>query len=76
MAYVTCSPVLAETQLAVVDATRAARKAGLDVEVLDAPAVLHAIAPGLDLPARPDAQLWPHAHGTDAMHLTLLRRTA
>ncbi|MCG7287100.1 rRNA small subunit methyltransferase B [Cellulomonas sp. ACRRI] len=76
VAYVTCSPVLAETQLAVVDATRAARKAGLDVEVLDAPAVLHAIAPGLDLPARPDAQLWPHAHGTDAMHLTLLRRTA
>ena len=76
VAYVTCSPVLAETQLAVVDATRAARKAGLDVEVLDAPAVLHDIAPGLDLPARPDAQLWPHAHGTDAMHLTLLRRTA
>ena len=76
VAYVTCSPVLAETQLAVVDATRAARKAGLDVEVLDAPAVLHGIAPGLDLPARPDAQLWPHAHGTDAMHLTLLRRTA
>ncbi|WP_240934621.1 transcription antitermination factor NusB, partial [Cellulomonas sp. IC4_254] len=76
VAYVTCSPVLAETRLAVLDATRAARKAGLDVEVLDAPAVLHGIAPGLDLPEREDAQLWPHAHGTDAMHLTLLRRTA
>jgi len=76
VAYVTCSPVLAETRLAVLDATRAARRAGLEVEVLDAPAVLHGIAPGLDLPAREDAQLWPHAHGTDAMHLTLLRRTA
>lgn len=76
VAYVTCSPVLAETRLAVVDATRAARKAGLEVEILDAPDVLHGIAPGLDLPERDDAQLWPHAHGTDAMHLTLLRRTA
>ncbi|GEL48909.1 rRNA cytosine-C5-methyltransferase [Cellulomonas hominis] len=76
VAYVTCSPVLAETRLAVLDATRAARKAGLEVEVLDAPAVLHGIAPGLDLPEREDAQLWPHAHGTDAMHLTLLRRLA
>lgn len=76
VAYVTCSPVLAETRLAVLDATRAARKAGLDVEVLDAPGVLHGIAPGLDLPEREDAQLWPHVHGTDAMHLTLLRRLA
>ncbi|WP_454048547.1 RsmB/NOP family class I SAM-dependent RNA methyltransferase [Cellulomonas sp. Marseille-Q8402] len=75
VAYVTCSPVLAETRLVVLDATRAARKTGLEVELLDAPAVLHGIAPGLDLPEREDAQLWPHAHGTDAMHLTLLRRT-
>lgn len=74
--YVTCSPVLAETTLAVLDATRAARKAGIEVETLDAPAVMHQIAPGLDLPDRPDAQLWPHVHGTDAMHLTLLRRVA
>lgn len=74
--YVTCSPVLAETQLAVVDALRAARKTGLDAEVVDARAVLHHVAPGLDLPDRADVQLWPHAHGTDAMHLTLLRRTS
>lgn len=72
--YVTCSPVLAETTLAVLDAVRAARKAGIETETLDAPAVLHRIAPDLDLPPRPDAQLWPHVHGTDAMHLTLLRR--
>jgi 16S rRNA (cytosine967-C5)-methyltransferase len=76
VAYVTCSPVLAETRLAVLDARRAAQKAGLSVEVVDAPAVLHGIAPGLDLPDREDAQLWPHVHGTDAMHLTLLRRTS
>lgn len=72
--YVTCSPHLAETRLAVVDARRAAARAGLETEVLDAPAALRALAPGLDLPDREDAQLWPHVHGTDAMHLTLLRR--
>lgn len=76
VAYVTCSPHLAETRLAALDARRAAQKAGLGVEVLDAPAVLHGIAPDLDLPEREDAQLWPHVHGTDAMHLTLLRRTS
>lgn len=74
--YVTCSPVLAETRLAVIDAVRAARKTGIEVQTLDAPAVLHTLAPGLDLPDREDAQLWPHVHGTDAMHLTLLRRLA
>ncbi|WP_263120275.1 transcription antitermination factor NusB [Cellulomonas sp. RIT-PI-Y] len=74
--YVTCSPVLAETRLAVLDAVRAATKAGIGVETLDAPAALHRIAPDLELPERPDAQLWPHVHGTDAMHLTLLRRVA
>ncbi len=32
-----------------------------------------------DVPALgdgPDVQLWPHMHGTDAMYLALLRRTA
>jgi len=72
--YVTCSPVLAETRLAALDGVRAATKAGLEVERLDARAALHRIAPELDLPERDDAQLWPHVHGTDAMHLTLLRR--
>jgi 16S rRNA (cytosine967-C5)-methyltransferase len=74
--YVTCSPHLAETRLAVLDAQRAATKAGLGAEVLDARAVVTGIAPGIELPERPDVQLWPHVHGTDAMHLTLLRRTA
>jgi 16S rRNA (cytosine967-C5)-methyltransferase len=32
-----------------------------------------------DVPALgpgPDVQLWPHVHGTDAMYVALLRRTA
>jgi 16S rRNA (cytosine967-C5)-methyltransferase len=75
VAYVTCSPHLAETRLVVDDVLR---RRG-DAERLDAPAALRAVVvPGADLPLgeRDDAQLWPHVHGTDAMHLTLLRRTA
>ena len=74
----TCSPHLAETQLVVKDALRAAAKAGIGVETIDARAVVAGIAPQpVDLPGdRSDVQLWPHVHGTDAMHLTLLRRTA
>ncbi|WP_246071950.1 RsmB/NOP family class I SAM-dependent RNA methyltransferase [Miniimonas arenae] len=72
VAYVTCSPHLAETR-GVVDAVLRKRS---DVEVVDAAAVLAEIAPGLtDVGAGPYAQLWPHRHGTDAMFLALLRRT-
>jgi 16S rRNA (cytosine967-C5)-methyltransferase len=78
VAYVTCSPHLAETQLVVKDALRAAGRSGIAVEVIDAPAVVAQVASGpVELPPnRTDVQLWPHVHGTDAMHLTLLRRTA
>ncbi|MGP7960959.1 RsmB/NOP family class I SAM-dependent RNA methyltransferase [Sanguibacter sp. A247] len=72
IAYVTCSPHRAETTL-VVDDVLAGRS---DVERADAAAAVASVsieapqlAPGLDV------QLWPHVHGTDAMHLTLLRRT-
>ncbi|WP_456788481.1 RsmB/NOP family class I SAM-dependent RNA methyltransferase [Cellulomonas sp. P5_C5] len=78
VAYVTCSPHLVETQLVVKDALRAATRLSIDVERLDTPAVVRAIAPGGDVDLdddRTDVQLWPHVHGTDAMHLTLLRRT-
>jgi len=79
VAYVTCSPHLAETRLVVTDALRAAARAGTPAEVLDARAVVVGLvppgAPTPDLPDRPDVQLWPHVHGTDAMHLTLLRRS-
>lgn len=76
VAYVTCSPHLAETQLVVKDVVRARTRAGDGVEVLDARASVRAVAPGIELPVRDDVQLWPHVHGTDAMHLTLLRRTS
>jgi 16S rRNA (cytosine967-C5)-methyltransferase len=71
IAYVTCSPHVAETR-AVVGEVTAARD---DVDVLDAPALL-AEVPGLACPAPAGryAQFWPHLHGTDAIFLALLRR--
>jgi 16S rRNA (cytosine967-C5)-methyltransferase len=76
VAYVTCSPHLAETVGVVADVRR---EWGDDVEELDARAALQSVArTPLDLPAPADgsgrAQLWPHRHGTDAMFLSLLRR--
>lgn len=78
VAYVTCSPHLAETRDVVADVL-AARG---DAEVLDAPAVLAglpgvpACMPGLRCPDPHGAyaQFWPHRHGTDAIFLALLRR--
>ena len=77
VAYVTCSPHLAETQLVVSDVL----KKRADVERLDTPDVLRSVvragaADEIPLGDRDDVQLWPHVHGTDAMHLTLLRRRA
>jgi 16S rRNA (cytosine967-C5)-methyltransferase len=69
VAYATCSPHLAETA-AVVDRARQLRP---EVEPLDARTFL----PGVPrLGNGPYVQLWPHRHGTDAMFLALLRRTA
>ena len=71
--YVTCSPHLAETQLVVKDVLRGRA----DVEVLDARMAVRTVAGNaISLGERHDIQLWPHVHGTDAMHLTLLRRRA
>ncbi len=68
VAYVTCSPHLAETR-DVVAGVLAGRR---DVERLDARPLL----PGVpDLGDGPEVQLWPHRHGTDAMFLSLLRRS-
>ncbi|MFI9274654.1 RsmB/NOP family class I SAM-dependent RNA methyltransferase [Kitasatospora sp. NPDC052896] len=67
--YATCSPHLAETRAVVEDVLRGAP----EVEWIDARPLL----PGVPaLGAGPDIQLWPHLHGTDAMYLALLRRTA
>jgi 16S rRNA (cytosine967-C5)-methyltransferase len=72
VAYVTCSPHVAETCLVVADTLR---RRG-DVVLLDAVDVVRGIAgPRIPLGAGPAVQLWPHVHGTDAMHLALLRRT-
>ncbi|MDJ1371076.1 RsmB/NOP family class I SAM-dependent RNA methyltransferase [Gulosibacter molinativorax] len=75
VAYVTCSPHPAETVGIV---RRAARAGGLDV--LDATAIYRDLAPDLDITGISvgdgnAVQLWPHRHGTDAMFLTLLRKT-
>ncbi|MFF0557465.1 RsmB/NOP family class I SAM-dependent RNA methyltransferase [Streptomyces sp. NPDC020472] len=67
--YATCSPHLAETRAVVDDVLK---KVG-GAELIDARPLL----PGVpDLGDGPDVQLWPHLHGTDAMYLALLRRTA
>ncbi len=69
IAYVTCSPHLAETRDVVTDV--AGRRG--DVTILDAPAVL-AEVPGLRASDPRFAQFWPHRHGTDAIFLALLKR--
>jgi len=69
IAYVTCSPHLAETRDVVTDV--AGRRG--DVAILDAPAVL-AEVPGLRASDPRFAQFWPHRHGTDAIFLALISR--
>ncbi|MEX0913711.1 MAG: transcription antitermination factor NusB [Demequina sp.] len=68
IAYVTCSPVLAETRDIVAGAT--------ELTAVDArPAI--ATVTGTDAGQwgpGPQVQWWPHVHGTDAMYLALLRR--
>lgn len=73
IAYVTCTPHVAETR-EVVAGVLAGRA---DAELLDAPAVLPGV-PALRAPGAEErfAQFWPHRHGTDAIFLALLRRTA
>ncbi|MFF4772298.1 RsmB/NOP family class I SAM-dependent RNA methyltransferase [Microtetraspora fusca] len=66
VAYVTCSPHLAETRTVVGDLVGNGR-----AEILDAREYLPEV-PGLG--DGPYAQFWPHRHGTDAMFLALLRR--
>src|SRR5699024_155844 len=62
VAYVTCSPHLAETRLVVADVLKPRE----DVTQLDAREP--------DLGRGPAVQLWPHVHGTDAMFIALLRK--
>ncbi|HSP52444.1 MAG TPA: transcription antitermination factor NusB [Cryobacterium sp.] len=74
LAYVTCSPHIAETRGIV--ATALKTWAGR-VRTLDTASVLQGLSSSeLDLPGDGGSvQLWPHRHGTDAMFITLLERT-
>ena len=75
VAYVTCSPHLAETRLIVADVLKKRE----DIEQLDArDAVRAGVLPSqqkdIELGEGPAVQLWPHLHGTDAMYISLLRK--
>ena len=65
--YATCSPVVRETREVVDAVLRNGRAERIDVRA--------ALGDVPDLGDGPDAQLWPHLHGTDAMYLAALRRT-
>ncbi|MFD4770834.1 RsmB/NOP family class I SAM-dependent RNA methyltransferase [Streptomyces niveus] len=71
--YATCSPHLAETRTVVDDVLKGRSGPAAEAEWVDA----RPLMPGVSaLGDGPDVQLWPHVHGTDAMYLALLRRTA
>ena len=78
IAYATCSPHLAETDLVVEDVLRDGT-----VDRLDAREITLAV-PGLHdvegfrahTDPGPALRLWPHRHDTDGMYLSLLRRRA
>lgn len=70
VAYVTCSPVPAETSAVVTDV--AASLPG--TEILDTPGILPEI-PAVAAADPRFAQFWPHRHNTDAIFIALLRRT-
>lgn len=64
LAYVTCSPALAETR----DIVNA-----VGMELLDARDVLsHVTGNSQGWGSRKDVQLWTHVHGTDSMYIALL----
>ncbi len=67
VAYVTCSPVLAETR----DVVASLLALDQTIDQVDARDYLPSMP---ELGDGPDVQLWPHRHGTDAMYLALLRR--
>ncbi|MGP3980212.1 RsmB/NOP family class I SAM-dependent RNA methyltransferase [Streptomyces sp. KR80] len=71
--YATCSPHLAETRAVVEDVLKGRAGPGAAAEWVDARPLMVGVP---ELGEGPDVQLWPHLHGTDAMYLALLRRTA
>jgi len=73
VAYVTCSPVLAETSGVVSDVLAARHDVHLEDAAPLFPDVPDLRAEQMTLPGT--VQLWPHRQGTDAMFFALLRRT-
>ncbi|MFB8385919.1 RsmB/NOP family class I SAM-dependent RNA methyltransferase [Microbacterium sp. NPDC055910] len=76
VAYVTCSPHLAETAGVVGEVRREWGDAVEEISARDAVTAASVGDPGL-LPQADGslrAQLWPHRHNTDAMSISLLRR--
>ncbi|GGT77410.1 rRNA cytosine-C5-methyltransferase [Streptomyces lateritius] len=71
--YATCSPHLAETRVVVEDVLKGRGGPAVEAEWIDGRPLMAGV-PGLG--DGPDVQLWPHLHGTDAMYMALLRRTA
>jgi 16S rRNA (cytosine967-C5)-methyltransferase len=68
IAYVTCSPHLAETEFVISDVLRG--RADLAQE--DARPLIPELT---DCGDGPTVQMWPHRHGTDAMFLSILRKS-
>lgn len=66
LAYVVCSPHLAESRVQVADVVR---RTG--AELIDARPLFPDVP---DLGEGPTVQLWPHRQGTDAMFLAMLRK--
>ena len=75
VAYVTCSPHTAETFGSLSAALE--RHAGVVAPLDTRAAVADVSRHPLDLAGNPETvQLWPHRHGTDAMFIALVERTA
>jgi 16S rRNA (cytosine967-C5)-methyltransferase len=78
LAYVTCSPHLAESRGVVLDSLR---RLGETAELLDTAAVVQSfVSEPVDLGDQQTertgttVQLWPHRHGTDAMFIALVTK--
>ncbi|WP_062466406.1 RsmB/NOP family class I SAM-dependent RNA methyltransferase [Demequina maris] len=67
LAYITCSPVLAETRDIVAGTTLR------QIDAREAVAAVTATTPRM-WGAGPHVQLWTHIHGTDSMYLALLEK--
>ena len=74
IAYVTCSPHLAETKVIVEGALK--KWAGTVTRINTQEVLAGVTSEPLDLPPGEHVQLWPHRHGTDAMFIQLLTKAA